>query len=71
MLLFRSEEHVERWRVAGGHPRGGLLTLDQLWSLARTWYRDRLDEGWRRRTAEEAEEVFGGLGLVGDFWRLT
>ncbi len=71
MLLFRSEEHVERWSRESGHPEGAVLTLDQLWSLARIWYHDRLEPGWRRRSAEEAEELFRSLGLVGDFWRLT
>ena len=71
MLLFRSEEHVERWSRRRGLPPGGLLSAEQLWSLASIWYRDRLEEGWRRPTAEEAEEVFRSVGLTGDFWRLT
>jgi hypothetical protein len=71
MLLFRSEEHVDRWCKDGGHAKGGLLSLEQLWGLASTWYSDRLQPGWKRRTAAEAEEVFTTLGLTGDFWRLT
>ena len=70
MLLFRSEEHVDRWCRDGGHAKSGLLTLEQLWGLASTWYRDRLALEWRRRTADEAEEVFASLGLTGEFWRL-
>ena len=34
-------------------------------------YRDRADPNWQRRTAEQAEEIFAGLGLVGDFWKLS
>ena len=71
MLLFRSEEHVDRWGEERGLPRGGILSLDQLWGLASIWYRDRLEPDWRRRTAEEAQKVFEGLGLSGEFWRLT
>jgi hypothetical protein len=67
MLLFRSEEHVAR----SGKPQGAFFTTEQLWRLADTWYRDRADPAWRRRTAEEAEEVFAGIGLTGDFWRLS
>lgn len=70
MLLFRSEEHVDRWARDRGDPKGGVLTLDQLWGLASTWYRGRMEPGWRRRTAEEAQEVFSSLGLVGEFWQL-
>ncbi len=70
MQLFRSEEHVRRWCRERGDPVGGVLSLEQLWRLARIWYGDRLSEGWRRRTPEEAEEVFRSLGLTGPFWRL-
>ena len=71
MLLFRSEEHVEAWYRDRGMPKGAVIGLDQLWDLARTWYADRLSPGWRRRSPREAEEVFAGLGLTGDFWRLV
>ena len=71
MLLFRSEEHVERWCRDRGLAMGALLTLEQLWGLASTWFGERLEPGWRRRTAEEAEEVFASLGLTGEFWKLT
>jgi hypothetical protein len=70
MLAFRSEEHLERWRGSMGLERGGLLTPEQQWRLAEAWYANRLDPDWRRRTLAEAEAVFAGLGLAGDFWRL-
>lgn len=67
MLLFRSEEHVGR----SGKPTGAFMTVDQAWRLGDIWYRDRADPNWQRRTAEQAEEIFAGLGLVGDFWKLS
>ena len=70
MLLFRDEEHVDRWCGMRAQPRGGLLTAEQLWDLARTWYSNRLDPGWRRRTVEEAQAVFERIGLTGPFWDL-
>jgi hypothetical protein len=70
MLLFRDEEHVDRWCGMRAQPRGGLLTVTQLWDLARIWYEHRLEPGWRRRTAEEAQAVFEGIGLTGLFWDL-
>ncbi len=66
MLLFRSEEHVER----SGKPLGAFMNTDRAWRLADIWYRDRADPSWGRRTAEEAERVFEDLGLTGDFWKL-
>lgn len=67
MQLFRGEEHVER----AGRPRGAFFTPAQMWRLADTWYHDRADPGWQRRTAAEAEAIFASIGLTGDFWRLT
>lgn len=71
MLLFRSEEHVERWRSERGIARGALLPLQLAHRLASEWYADRLDAAWRRKTPDEAEAVFARLGLGGEFWRLT
>ena len=71
MLLFRSEEHVEEWRRPRDLQRGGVLSMQQQWDLARRWYGNRMDEAWRRRTPVEAEDVFASVGLTGDFWRLS
>jgi hypothetical protein len=71
MLLFRSEEHLERWLADGRRPRGERLTLDQQWRLARAWFAGRHRPEWRRRSAAEAEELLASVGLTGDFWRLV
>ena len=70
MLLFRSEEHIARWCARRELPRGGTMTLEQAWRLARAWYAGKLEADWRRKTAEEAEAVFAELGLTGSFWNL-
>jgi len=71
MLLFSSEEHVERWCRDWRFSRGATLSLEQGWRLARAWYgADRGDASWRRPTIEEAEVLLSGLGLVGAFWSL-
>jgi hypothetical protein len=41
-----------------------------MWALADAWYRDRLEPGFRRRTVDEAEALFAGIGLTGEAWRL-
>ena len=66
MLLFRSEEHVER----SGVPGGAFMSTDQLWQLADAWYRDRSDPGWSRPPVEAAEALYARIGLKGEFWRL-
>jgi Alkylmercury lyase len=71
MLLFRSEEHVDRWCATWCLPKGALLTLEEGWNLARVWYgEDRRDPAWRRRTLDETEAVFAELGFTSDFWNL-
>lgn len=69
MLLFRSEEHVEAWCAKVGLPRGEIITPAQGWGLA-AWYADRLDAGYQRKSAGEAEAFFRSLGLVSEFWTL-
>ena len=68
MLLFRSEEHVDRWCAAREIPRGATMTPAQCWALARGWYADKLDPAWRRKTPDEAEKLFAEIGLAGPFW---
>lgn len=63
MRLFQSEEDL---------PEGGTtVPIDQLARLARRWYGDRLDPGWRPRTVAESQAILAAVGLTGDFWRLA
>ena len=71
MLLFRSEEHLDRWLRKDGNPAGARMTTEQQWDLARRWFTGRDRAEWTKRSAEQAEEVFSAAGLSGDFWRLT
>jgi len=71
MLFFRSEEQVRDWCAAYDQPLRPLVTLDQLWGLATTWYSTRLQEDSRRPKPDEMREIFAGLGLEGDFWDPT
>jgi hypothetical protein len=72
MLLFRSEEHVERWCRSRGIERGGTLSLEQVWELARAWYTpDRREPEWRRHTVQEAESLFRAVDLTSGFWALS
>jgi hypothetical protein len=45
-----------------------LVTMNQLWTLAMTWYSTRLQENSRRPQPDEMRSIFAGLGLQGDFW---
>ena len=70
MLLFRSEELIDRWCAFRALPRGGTLTPDQCWQLAQAWYGDKLSLDWHRKTVAEAEATLASIGLNGSFWRL-
>ena len=68
MLFFRSEERVREWSAARGSPVRPLLTIDQLWKLATTWYSTRLQENSRRPQPDEMRGIFAAIGLEGEFW---
>ncbi len=68
MLLFRSEETVNRWCEAHGVPRRPLVSLNQLWYLAVTWYGNRLTVESRRPAPDEMVSIFAQIGLEGPFW---
>jgi hypothetical protein len=69
MNLFRSEEHLER--LLGGRDPGATLPVAKLSELAHAWWPDRLDPSWRPHTREQNQAILDGLGLTGDFWRLS
>ena len=68
MLFFRSEERVQEWCTGHGYRMQPLVSIDQLWKLATTWYSTRMQEDSRRPQPDEMLEIFAGLGLVGNFW---
>lgn len=68
MVLFRSEEQVNRWCAERGTPRRPLVSLEQLWQLALAWYENRLTVQSRRPDANEMVRIFASVGLEGPFW---
>lgn len=71
MLLFRSEEHVDRWCKQWHQRRGAIISLEQQWGLAKAWYEDRLAFDWRRKTTEEVDALWNKLGFTSPFWSLS
>ena len=69
MLLFRSEEHVDRGCRIREIPRRPLITLEQLWELAVAWYSNRLAPEARRPMGAEIAAIFEKLGVTGPFWK--
>jgi hypothetical protein len=71
MLLFRDEEHVDRWCEAHDTARGETISCEQAWRLAHGWYGNKLKPDWRRHTPEETKALLDSLGLTSQFWRVT
>ncbi len=70
MRLFRSEEEIDAWCDRHGRARGAVVPVAQLEELARRWYGDRLDPGWRPRTRQASQRILDAVGLRGPFWAL-
>jgi hypothetical protein len=71
MLLFRSEEHVERWCRQWNLPAGAIMPFEQAWHLAHAWFSaDRGAPEWHRPPVHEVEALFDSLNLTGPFWSL-
>lgn len=68
MLFFRSEERAREWCDARRTPLRPLVTIDQLWAMATTWYASRLEPDSRRPQPGEMRGIFARIGLEGDFW---
>ncbi len=45
-----------------------MLSLERTWALARAWYGDRLEPGFRGRSAAEVAAIFRQVGLTSAFW---
>ncbi len=69
MLLFRDEEHIDRWCETRHAPGRDADTGTGLAARARLVQRQAEPE-WRRQTLEEAETPIARVGLTGAFWNL-
>jgi hypothetical protein len=70
MQLFRSEEDIQAWSKATGQAVGLVFEPERLCRLARRWYDDRLELGWKRRTPAERQAILDGVGLTGRAWAI-
>ncbi|MBI5032043.1 MAG: hypothetical protein HZB51_16040 [Chloroflexi bacterium] len=68
MLLFRSEEAIDRWCAVGNFKRGESLSVDQVWQLSQLWYYNRLRPEYHGRSSAQVAAIFKEMGLVTPFW---
>ena len=69
MLLFRSEDDINRWCATTGNNRGEAVPLQQIWLLSKLWYARRMHPDFRGRSPEQAPGIFAQAGLTSEFWR--
>jgi len=68
MLLFQSEEWIDKWCKRKDLKHGEVLTLQQVWELSKLWYDNRLSLEYHGRSIEQVAEIFKQAGLTSQFW---
>jgi hypothetical protein len=68
MLLFQSEESIEKWCKRNNLERGEVLSVNQVWELSKLWYYNRLSVDYHGRSVEQVAEIFKHAGLTSAFW---
>jgi hypothetical protein len=69
MLLFQSEEWIDKWCKRNNLARGEVLTIQQVWELSKLWYDNRMSLEYHGRSAEQVAEIIRQAGLMSKFWR--
>ncbi len=70
MLLFQSEEWVEKWCKRNNLDVGEMLSIQQVWELSKLWYGNRMSLEYHGRSMEQVAEIFKQAGLTAKFWYL-
>ena len=70
MLLFQSEEWVQKWCKRHNLERGEMLSLGQVWELSKLWYGNRMSLEYHGRSMEQVADIFKQAGLTAKFWYL-
>jgi Alkylmercury lyase len=70
MLLFRSEDWVDKWCKRNNLERGEMLSIQQVWELSKLWYGNRMSVEYHGRSMEQVADVFKQAGLKSKFWYL-
>ncbi len=68
MLLFQSEERINKWCKQNHLERGEVLTISQVWELSKLWYGNRMSVDFHGRSVEQVADVFMQAGLKSRFW---
>jgi hypothetical protein len=70
VLAFESESQVEAWSIRHGIPKGAVVPISQVMSLATAWYGGHAAPDWKKWSIDQARAIFARAGLTGPFWDL-
>ena len=70
MLVFETEDHIDKWCSRHNMPKGDIKRLDELQPFAAEWYGKYLDVNWKKWTVSEACELMDRHGFSGPTWTL-
>ena len=70
MLVFETEDHIDKWCYRHNVPKGDIKRLDELYPFAAEWYGKYLDVNWKKWTVLEARELMDRHGFSGPSWAL-
>ena len=68
MLLFQSEEWIDKWCKRNNLEVGEMLSIQQVWELSKLWYGNRMSMDFHGRSMDQVAEVFKQAGLTAKFW---
>ena len=68
MLLFQSEEWIDKWCKRNKLESGEVLTINKVWELSKLWYHNRLSLDYHGRNIEQVKEIFEQTRLTSSFW---
>ena len=62
---------MDRWLSQSRCEKGANVPIGTVWQLAKAWYTDPREAGWRPRSKQENQAILESVGLTGDFWRFA
>lgn len=70
MLVFDSEEEIDRWTKRHNIPKGDIQPIANVWAFSKKWYGNHLNPDWKKWTMEEAKAIFQEFNLTNETWQL-
>jgi hypothetical protein len=70
MLFFASPAHLREWRASHPEVGGVQLAIETVLKLSGPLYAGKLDVGFVRPSRDQLIQLFRGLNLTGEFWKI-